>query len=94
MKPVLIDWSTIGDREDFYSVVLPQTDAPSWHGRNLDAIQDSWVTGDICSGGPPFSFIFCRSKDIKMDLKDFSETVMEIANESVERHGGEVTRED
>ena len=90
MKTVLVDWSKIKDIEGFYTTVLPQTEAPGWHGHNLDAIQDSWVTGDICSSGPPFKFHFIRFNDIKSDLKPFSEIVMEVANESVKMHGGEI----
>lgn len=86
MKTVIIDWSTIADEENFYSSVLPQTDAPTWHGHNLNAIQDSWVTGDICSGGPPFNFTFQGS--INADLRDFANIVFEIAEESVKIHGG------
>jgi RNAse (barnase) inhibitor barstar len=61
MKPIVIDWAAIGSREEFYDRVLPQMDAPSWHGRTLDALQDSWVNGCICPDGPPFAFEFKRS---------------------------------
>ena len=91
MKTITIDWPTISDEASFYASVLPQTDAPSWHGRNLDAIQDSWVTGDICPGGPPFNFTIRGSS--KADLRDFSDTVSGIAERSVKTHGGKITRE-
>ena len=63
------------------------------NGRNLDAINDSWVTGGICPDGPPFNFIFRGPKDIGPDFQQFVDTVSEIARESVMENGGEVTFE-
>jgi hypothetical protein len=57
----------------------------------LDAIQDSWVTGDICAGGPPFNFAVRGSS--KANLRDFSDIILEIAEESVKTHGGQITHE-
>ena len=91
MKTITIDWTTISDEARFYASILPQTDAPSWHGHNLDAIQDSWVTGDICLSGPPFNFTIRGSS--KGDLRDFSDTISEIAEKFVKTHGGTITRE-
>jgi RNAse (barnase) inhibitor barstar len=91
MKTITIDWTAISDEADFYASVLPQTGAPSWHGHNLDAIQDSWVTGDICAGGPPFNFAVRGSS--KANLRDFSDIILEIAEESVKTHGGQITHE-
>jgi RNAse (barnase) inhibitor barstar len=93
MKIVLIDWSVIRNQEDFYVSVLAQTDAPSWHGHNLDAISDSWVTGGICPDGPPFNFVFRGHKDVRPDVRQFSEAVSKLVRESVAEHGGEVTYE-
>ncbi|MBD5779657.1 barstar family protein [Pelagicoccus sp. NFK12] len=57
-KPPLIeiDWNQISTVDEFYDTVLPQSEAPSWHGRNLNALNDSWVTGGINRGGPPYNF--------------------------------------
>jgi len=94
MKTILIDWSVIRNVEDFYAKVLPQTEAPSWHGHNLNAINDSWVTGDICPSGPPFNFVFRGFRDISLDMREVSKAVSKIAQHSVNEHGGEVSYED
>jgi hypothetical protein len=94
MKTILVDWSLIQDEEAFYASVLPQTDAPGWHGHNLNAILDSWLRGGICSSGPPFSFVFRHSKNISPGLKEFAETICGFAENCVMEHGGEVTYED
>ena len=48
-----IDWKNIANEEDFYNSILPQLDAPEWHGRNLDALSDSLVGGGINGIEPP-----------------------------------------
>ena len=92
-KTIFVDWSTISNFDDFFDSVFSQTDAPAWHGRNLNAINDSWGTGGICAKGPPFDFIFRNSKRIASDLRDFSKTVIELAEASVTENGGSITQE-
>ncbi len=94
MKTILIDWSLIQDQERFYADVLAQADAPSWHGHNLNAMHDSWVTGGICSSGPPFHFVFRHFKDITADLKEFAEAICEIARDSAKETGGKLSYEE
>jgi hypothetical protein len=94
MKTILIDWFAIQNSEDFYVSVLPQTGAPGWHGHNLNAINDSWLAGGICLGGPPFHFVFRHAKDINPDLKEFAEAICGFAENSAMEHGGKVTHED
>jgi hypothetical protein len=55
---IVVDWSQISSREDFYDVVFQQCGSPPWHGRNLDGLADSWVTGGINQHGPPYAFAF------------------------------------
>lgn len=40
------EWRVV---EDAYAVLLPAIGAPHWHGHNLDALNDSLVTGSINS---------------------------------------------
>jgi RNAse (barnase) inhibitor barstar len=93
MNSLSIDWSAITDYDKFYDYILPLMEAPSWHGRNLDAFHDSWITGGICKSGPPFNFIFRNSDSPKNAYKEFVDTIEEIASESVREHGGSLLRE-
>lgn len=94
MNTVVVDWALFPNYEAFFDSVLEQTEAPEWHLRSLDAIRDSWVTGDICAGGPPFLFVFRNHGQTPTALKDFAETVAEIARESVRIHGGGIVNEE
>jgi hypothetical protein len=90
---VTVDWSRIGSEEDFYAVVLPQCGSPAWHGRNLDALADSWVTGGIDRAGPPYAFEFINGAAARPELVAFRDEVVRLAGESIDEHGGRWVRE-
>ena len=54
MKIIALDAQGWRTQDDFYDALLPAIGAPEWHGRNLDALWDSIVGGDINSVSPPF----------------------------------------
>lgn len=85
---IVLDWSQVSSEDDFYDQVLPQCGAPSWHGRNLDALADSWVTGGIDRLGPPYAFEFLSSDAARPELISFRDAVLRIARESIEENGG------
>lgn len=85
---VLIDWSAIKSEDDFYDTILPQCGSPAWHGRNLNALADSWVTGSIDQGGPPFAFGFFFMESTPPALIPFRDAVLKIAEESIDENGG------
>jgi RNAse (barnase) inhibitor barstar len=85
---VTVDWSKIMREEDFYNTILPQCGSPKWHGRNLDALADSWVTGGIDQYGPPYTFEFCAIDSVSHDLIGFRDAVLKIAMESIDENGG------
>ncbi|HYM31117.1 MAG TPA: barstar family protein, partial [Candidatus Cybelea sp.] len=47
MKIIDMDGSAWNSVADFYDVILPALGAPKWHGRNLDALNDSISGNDI-----------------------------------------------
>lgn len=44
---IIVDWGNIETVDDFYDLFLPQVDESVWHERNLDALADSVITGDM-----------------------------------------------
>lgn len=48
------DWRT---EADFIEAILAGVEAPSWHGRNYNALRDSFVAGSINGIEPPYDFI-------------------------------------
>jgi RNAse (barnase) inhibitor barstar len=86
---VTVNWAEISTKEAFYDTVLAQCGSPEWHGRNLDALADSWITGGIDSEGPPYRFEFIGGKDVSDEMVEFRDAVHEIAEKSVEENGGQ-----
>ena len=87
---VVVDWAKVRDLASLYDTLFEQTGAPSWHGRNLNAINDAWVTGSICNDGPPFNFVFLNEDQLSRELKDAAKAIRQIAEESVTENGGSV----
>lgn len=54
MKRLCIDLSECQTIDSVYTVLLSEIGAPSWHGRNLDALWDSIIDNDINEIKPPY----------------------------------------
>ena len=80
---IVINWEGIKTEEEFYSDFLPQLDAPNWHGRNLDALADSLITGSINGIEPPYTILSINTATNLGDLKEFQARVLEILTEAV-----------
>jgi RNAse (barnase) inhibitor barstar len=89
-RAIVVDWAKCLSLDEFYDMILPQCGSPAWHGRNLDALNDSWVTGDIDDGGPPFAFWFLNGSKTPAALLEFRTAVEDLAAESITENGGEI----
>ncbi|MFD0893433.1 barstar family protein [Luteolibacter ambystomatis] len=83
-----IAWASFDSQNQFYDSIALQCGWPDWHGKNLDALRDSWVTGGIDTNGPPYVFRFQCSAKMEEDMKAFAEVIHQIAKESVSENGG------
>lgn len=86
--PITVDWSRIASPSELWESLLHQSGAPEWHGRNLNALRDSWVRGDINRSGPPYAFRFLNRGQAQPALAELADAVLEIARESVREQGG------
>jgi len=78
MKVIRLDASGWRSPEDFYSALLPQLEAPDWHGRNLNALEESLRDGDINKVEPPFKVVV---KDAPSEMGDFLSEVAAVFND-------------
>jgi len=90
---IKIDWREINTLDEFYRVIFKQIDPPNWHGKNLNALNDSLVTGDICKSGPPFNFVILNKEMVNDKLKDTATAFQEIVTDSINENGGTITAE-
>ena len=85
---IVVDWKQIETEEDFYDMFLPQVKAPEWHGRNLDALTDSVVTGDINSIEPPYIIRNINTASAPESIIEFQLKVLTTFNEGVVENRG------
>jgi len=88
MQTMTIDWSRIRSEDERWDLICSQGKEPSWHGRNMNALNDSWVNGGIGEAGPPYAFCFLNCGSIQAQLLGTADVVMEIARDSVKSNGG------
>ena len=79
---IIIDWKKIETEDGFFDMFLSQVDAPEWHGRNLNALGDSIVTGDINGVEPPYIIRNVNVDIIPKNLMGFQSAVFAIFDEA------------
>ena len=79
---ILIDWAKIESIAAFYDSFLRQVKAPTWHGRNLDALRDSLIGGDINEIEPPYAIISTNEASTEGELQAFQLRVKSILGEA------------
>lgn len=79
---ILINWEGIKTEEEFYSYFLPKVEAPDWHGRNLDALADSLITGSINGIEPPYTILSINTHSNLGEFKEFQAKVLEVLTEA------------
>ena len=57
MKVIELDASGWLTPLDFYEALLASLGAPEWHGRNINALIDSMIVGDINSVEAPYRVV-------------------------------------
>jgi RNAse (barnase) inhibitor barstar len=92
MHRIEIDWSTVSSMSQMWDEIVTKSGHPAWHGRNLNALSDGWITGGLDKHGPPYEFIFSNCDQVSEELKEVATAVMEIAEESVQENGGSIKR--
>jgi len=89
MKLIILDATAWRSPDDFYSALLPELGAPAWHGRNLDALDDS-LYGGIDEVEPPFTVIIENSTGLSADVRAFLAKVADVFADARTLHGADV----
>jgi RNAse (barnase) inhibitor barstar len=90
MKIIQLDASGWRSPMDFYSALLPELGAPSWHGDTLDALRDS-LSGDINQLEPPFAVEVEHSAVVSADMAEFLARVVAIFQDARSEFGVDVS---
>ncbi len=72
-------WQT---RDDFFDSLFAALGAPSWHGRNFNALNDSIGAGGINEIEPPYRFVITgrhvMGQEAKQITADFCDLIREL----------------
>src|ERR1700744_2971866 len=83
MRELLLDGCGWKISDDVYSAFFAAVNAPSWHGRNFNALVDSIETGDINAIEVPYRIVFKNfdliQEEAKRTATDFVDLILEIA---------------
>lgn len=69
MRELLLDGANWFKPDDFYDSFFAAVGAPSWHGRNLDALNDSISTGGINAIEVPYRIVIFNAHLIGPDVR-------------------------
>lgn len=83
-----IDWEKIESQDSFYELFLSKISASQWHGRNLDALRDSIISGGIVIAGPPFYIKHLNCSRSPKSIREFQGAVISIFTESIIENDG------
>jgi RNAse (barnase) inhibitor barstar len=82
-----MDAATWNSKDDVYDAFFSVVGAPSWHGRNFDALNDSIANGEINKVEVPYRLVIINFDLIGAGAKkmagDFVDLVREIAARGV-----------
>lgn len=79
---IFIDWNSIQSLDDYLDIFLPKVEAPDWHGRNLDALNDSVVTGSINKIEPPYCIINMNSENLSHEAQNLFDAINGIYSDA------------
>jgi RNAse (barnase) inhibitor barstar len=85
MPEIILDAADWKCADDVYNAFFAAVGAPSWHGRNLDALNDSIATGEINKVEVPYRLIVRNAAsagpDARQLLNHFAELIHSIQAE-------------
>ena len=82
MRLIELDARSWKNSDDFYDALLPEVGAPNWHGRNLNALEDSIFIGDINAIEPPFEILITGTEELSSVMKQFLVDVRSVFTEN------------
>ena len=84
MRELLLDATGWQSRDDFYDAFFRVVGAPTWHGRNLDALNDSIGTGQINKVEVPYRIVVKNLDSAGAEAKQLVERFAEVVHNLAE----------
>jgi RNAse (barnase) inhibitor barstar len=78
---LILDATSWKTRDDVYDCFFRAVGAPSWHGRNFDALEDSIITGSINKIEIPYRLIVRNLNSASSEAKKFADQFFDLFDE-------------
>ena len=91
MKEIRLDASKWKTSDDFYDALLPALGAPAWHGRNLDALNDSISSDEINEVALPFRLLLVGTDTVPSELRNYLKKFAELVADLPTHRGANVS---
>jgi RNAse (barnase) inhibitor barstar len=85
MRVICLDSSHRQIPDDFYSALIPELGAPSWNGKNLNALDESLGADDINKVKPPFAVEINGTSQLPPPMREFLAEVVHVFNDAREQ---------
>ena len=85
MKELILDASTWKTRDDVYNSFFKAVGAPEWHGRNLDALNDSISAGGINAVEVPYKLVVQHYDRMAPGAKQMADKFIEVIRDIAAR---------
>ena len=90
MKEIRLDASSWKTQDDFYDTILPALRAPAWHGRNLDALNDSISSDQINGVRLPIRFVLVGTEALPPNLRSYLKRFASLVSDLPTQRGADV----
>jgi RNAse (barnase) inhibitor barstar len=81
MPKVLLDGRSWVNSDDFYEALLAALGAPGWHGRNLDALDETLRSGDTNDLNPPLDIAISGMESMGVEARTTVHRFKELVND-------------
>ena len=81
MKELVLDATSWNTSDDVYEAFFKAAGAPAWHGKNLDALNDSIGTGNINAIEPPYRLLIENYDLMGPEAKKMTDKFVHLVNE-------------
>jgi RNAse (barnase) inhibitor barstar len=85
MRELIMDGANWKSQDDVYDAFFKVVGAPSWHGRNFDALNDSIGTGQINEIEVPYRLIIRNFNLIGSGAKKMTNDFVDLIHELAEK---------
>ena len=85
MRELVLNGASWKNKDDVYDSFFAAVGAPSWHGRNFNALNDSIATGQINKIEVPYRLLIRSYNQIGPEAQKFVEDFIDLIQEIASR---------